>query len=197
MASAATLVGSASSTPTFSGPLYRTSGPYFGAGSFPPASVQVTQVGIITFTGSASGAATISYNVEGVPVSKAVVRQTWDTESIAGSYLGAYAGTWSGCGASRNGYQESIATLVVAQDRGSIQVREDGQGYTCSYSGSYAQSGRLGTILGGGLCSDGVTQTLNATAVQMSPVGIGMNVQFAQPNGCSFSGRLSATRRGS
>ncbi|MEO7742325.1 MAG: hypothetical protein ABIR98_05280 [Usitatibacter sp.] len=179
----------------FSGTLYRTRGPYFG-GAFTPGAVEVTPVGTLTFTASRSSAATLAYSVDGVPVSKSVVRQTWGTENIAGSYLGAFSGTWSNCGAGRDGYQENIATFQVSQDGIAIQIREDGANYTCNYVGSYAQSGRMGTIAGGGICSDGINQTFSASDVQMTRAAIGMQVVFGQAGACRFTGRMGAVRRG-
>ena len=181
---------------TFSGALYRTTGPYFGAGSFPAGSVTVTQVGTLTFSGTATNAATLTYSVDGTSVSKSIQRQTWDTENIAGAYLGATAGTWSGCGAGRDGYQESMSTFLVSQDGSAIQIREDSGGVTCNYSGAYSQSGRMGAIQGGGLCGDGVNQTFAASEVQMTQVSLAMRLNVAQANGCRFTGRLSAVRRG-
>lgn len=183
-------------TSTFSGPLYRTTGPYFGAGSWPANSVQVTQVGTLTFSSTQGNAATLTYTVDGVPVAKSIVRQTWDRENVAGTYLGATAGTWSGCGGGRDGYQESVSTFLVSQDGPAIQMREDSGGVTCNYAGAYSQAGRMGAIQGGGLCGDGVNQTFAATEVQMTPISLAMRLNVAQPNGCRFTGRLSAVRRG-
>ena len=180
----------------FSGPLYRTTGPYFGSGSWPAGSVQATAVGTLTFSSTQPNAATLTYSVDGVTVTKSVVRQTWDMENVAGTYLGATAGTWSGCGAGRDGYQESVSTFLVSQDGAAIQIREDSGGVACNYAGIYSQAGRLGAIQGGGLCGDGVNQTFAASELQMTPISIAMRLNVAQASGCRFSGRLSAVRRG-
>lgn len=181
---------------TFTGALYRTSGPYFGAGSWPANSVQVTQVGTLTFSPSQTNAATLTYSVDGVPVSKSVVRQTWDRENIAGAYLGATAGTWSGCGAGRDGYQESVSSFIVSQDNAVVQIREDSGGVICNYAGAYSQTGRMGAIQGGGLCGDGANQTFAASELQMTPISLAMRLNVAQSTGCRFTGRMSAVRRG-
>jgi hypothetical protein len=195
VASAVTQTGTVNGNPTFSGTLYRTTGPYFG-GAFNPSQVAVTPVGTITFTALGSSTASLAYTVDGVQVAKTVTRQTWENENIAGTYVLASAGTWTNCGAARNGYQEGVAVYTVSQDRASIQVREEGQGYTCNYAGTYAQNGRMGTMNAGGTCSDGITQTFNASNLQVSPVGMGMLATFSQPNGCAFTGRVSGPRRG-
>ena len=181
-------------TSTFSGPLYRTTGPYFGGPFSLP--VTITQVGTLTFTSSQPNAATLTYSVDGVAVTKSIVRQTWDRENIAGNYLGATSGSWSGCGAGRDGYQETVSTFLVSQDGAAVQIREDSGGVTCNYSGTYSQTGRLGAIQGGGLCGDGVNQTLAASEVQTTPISIAMRLNVSQANGCRFTGRISAVRRG-
>lgn len=196
VASAATLQGSGSPTATFSGTLYRTSGPYFGASAFSSGSVQVTPVGTFTFSASQPGAATLSYTVDGVAVTKSVVRQTWDLENLAGTYLGASTGTWSACGAGRDGYVEAVATYTISHDGGVVQIREDGANFTCTYTGNYSQAGRLGAIQGGGICTDGVNQTFSATEIQVSPISIAMRANFTQSGACRFTGRIAAVRRG-
>ena len=59
---------------TFTGPIYKTSGPYFG-GPFDPAQVGLTQVGTGTLSFRHSDSGTFTYTVEGVTGSKAIVRQ--------------------------------------------------------------------------------------------------------------------------
>lgn len=180
---------------TFSGALYRTTGPYFGAAFNGP--VSISQVGTLTFATTQVNSATLTYSVDGVPVTKNIQRQTWDTENIAGTYFGATAGNWLGCGSSRDGYRETASTFVIAQDGSSIQLREEIGGATCSYNGTYSQSGRMGSIQGGGICGDGVNQAFAATEVQMTRISLAMQLNVAQPTGCRFTGRMSAVRRGS
>jgi hypothetical protein len=59
---------------TFTGPIYKTNGPYFG-GPFDPAQVGTTQAGTGTLQFRHSDSGTFSYTVEGVTGSKAIVRQ--------------------------------------------------------------------------------------------------------------------------
>ncbi|HZZ94177.1 MAG TPA: hypothetical protein VFE23_16575 [Usitatibacter sp.] len=197
VASGATQSGGSTSG-TFTGTLYQTTGPYFGAGSFDPASVGVTQVGQMTFNASASSAsaATLTYTVNGTQVSKNVQRQTFAGDNIAGTYLGASMGTWSSCGTPRNGYVESSATFTVTQDGQSVQIREDGSNYTCSYFAAYGASGRLGTLAGNGLCSDGVNFTFTASEVSVGRDALAMRLGLQQVGGCRFDGRMGGMRKG-
>ena len=58
----------------FTGPIYKTSGPYFG-GAFDPSKVGVVQVGTGTISFTDSGHAQFSFTVEGQPVTKSIQRE--------------------------------------------------------------------------------------------------------------------------
>jgi hypothetical protein len=62
---------------TFTGALYRTTGPPFSALTWNPASIGVTQAGSGTFTFPGAGAGVFSYTVNGISQSKAIVRQAF------------------------------------------------------------------------------------------------------------------------
>jgi hypothetical protein len=202
VASSVQLTSSTATTATFTGPLYQTTAPYFG-GAFNEANVTNRQVGTLTFNATGISAATLSYSVDGVNVTKSVTRQTWRAENIAGTYAGGVTGTWSGCGGPRNGYQESFVTLTVSQDNLAINMREDGAGgtggtYTCTYQGNYTQDGRMGSIAGNVLCSDGVNQAFTATEVQGGLQGLSMRLvatPFSTGGTCTFTGRMGGMRR--
>jgi hypothetical protein len=191
-ASGATQVGTSSN---FTGTLYQTTGPYFGAGSF-PGLTSLVSVGTLTFTASGPNAATLTYSVNGVTVTKAITRNTFRTENIAGTYIGGSMGTWSNCGNTRNGYVEAAANYTVSHDGTSVQIREEGSNFQCNYTGAYTQTGRYGVIAGGGLCTDGINQTFTATEVAVSRDALTMKLNVNQIGGCSFAGRLGGMRRG-
>jgi hypothetical protein len=65
------------STSSFTGALYRTTGPAFDAQPWDPSKVTVTQVGTATFTFSDANNGTFSYTVNGVSQSKAITRQVY------------------------------------------------------------------------------------------------------------------------
>lgn len=69
--------GTWTSNTVFTGTLYQTSGPPFNASPFDPNAINVTNVGTATLTFSAAGAGTLQYTVNGVQVSKAIVRQAF------------------------------------------------------------------------------------------------------------------------
>src|SRR5207244_1673527 len=110
----------------------------------------------ITFNFSSVIAGTVSYSVDGVSVSKGITRQTWKTNPVTGSYIGATIGTYSGCPAGINGAAEQPGTFLVAHS-GSVAtiVASYTAGATCTYSGTYQQAGRMGLIDGTVSCNDG------------------------------------------
>ena len=64
---------------TYSGALYRTTGPPFNANPWSPSGVTVTQVGTATFTFADANSGTFAYTVGNVSQSKAITRQVYST----------------------------------------------------------------------------------------------------------------------
>jgi hypothetical protein len=64
---------------TYSGKLYRTTGPAFSASPWNPAQVAVTEVGTATFTFSDASNGTFAYSVDGVSQTKAISRQVFSS----------------------------------------------------------------------------------------------------------------------
>ena len=71
----------------WSGPLYLTAGSYFGA-PWNPGQRATSQVGTVTFTPATAVGGTLTYNVGGIVVTKAITRQTLQTIVIGGGYFG-------------------------------------------------------------------------------------------------------------
>ena len=66
---------------SFTGDLYRTTGPAFNATPFNPAAVGVSQVGSMTISFSEQNAATLSYTMNGATVEKNIQRQVYGARS--------------------------------------------------------------------------------------------------------------------
>jgi hypothetical protein len=179
---------------TFTGPLYQTSGPYFGANSFSANSVTNRQVGSFTFRTPSANNATITYTVDGVTVTKNVERQTFRNQNFGGSYRGAVVGTYAGCAAG-NGAYESPAILTITQNNTAIEIHEAGSGYTCTYIGTYTPSGNSGLANGGGNCSDGIAQTWNTTEMKVGLDFFSAALTARIGSSCVFSGRIGGVRR--
>jgi hypothetical protein len=66
-------------TNTYSGALFRTTGPAFSASPWNPSQVAVTNVGSVTFTFSDANNGTFAYTVNGVSQSKPITRQVFSS----------------------------------------------------------------------------------------------------------------------
>lgn len=192
VASQVDLASSANGVFTYSGVLYRTTGPFFG-GTFNESNVAVTPVGTITFAAAQINQATLTYVAEGVQVSKSLTRQTWRNETLAGQYGGASMGDWSNCGG-RSGHTESFITLTVTHSNNNVTIAEVGAGYNCNYVGTYTQAGRMGTITGTGTCSDNFNPTFTMSEVEVSANALSMRIS-AESAGCRMTGRMGGIRR--
>jgi hypothetical protein len=64
---------------TFTGPLYRTTGPAFSANPWNPMNVAVTEVGTATFSFSSASAGTFNYTLNGITQTKNIVPQVFST----------------------------------------------------------------------------------------------------------------------
>jgi hypothetical protein len=185
---------------TYSGDLFTTTGPPLGT-PFDPNAVVATAVGNFTFRGNADGTASISYTVNGTPVSKDVVRQTWRANAIAATqYYGATSYTRSGCSnPSMNGPQNDRATYTLTITSATFTLFEDnGPEGACSWNGSYTQGGRLGSVSGTVQCEgDPAPIPFTMTDLQVSSQGFSANwtAQEPAPRMCRASGRIGGTRR--
>jgi hypothetical protein len=139
----------------WSGGLYATSGPWFG-GPFNPASVSVRTAGSARFESLSLRTAVFSYTVDGVAVTKTIERQTWTNENYSGNYAGGYSIRASGCNpTSFNGVTEVGGALNVTQNGLSVTMASASNLGTCTFSGTYSQIGKLGSVAGNYACSSG------------------------------------------
>ena len=188
---ASALTPSGGSQNVFTGSLYQTTGPYFGAGSFTPP-IGVTPVGTMTlnFNGTASG--TLSYSVNGVNITKAITRQNWRDNVLTGRYVGGLTANGTSCRTVPDGPIFAFELLNVAQNGTSVTMTVT---YTtspttqssCTFSGTYTPSGRLASINGSWSCSAGNQGTFSMPTVEASangfnPVFIGSD-QYCTYNG--------------
>lgn len=180
----------------FTGPLFQTTGPWFG-GAWNPSSVTYREVGTVTFTMSDIDAARLTYTVDGIGVIKNLTRTTWRVNNLAGIYLGATIGTYAGCtSAGTNGYAEESGVITVNQSATSISFAAVSNGVTCTYSGPYTQGGRMGHAAGSVSCSNGRTGNFEAIEIEGSISGFTARIQ-SSTNVCNnFIGRIGGMRRG-
>jgi hypothetical protein len=180
-----------SNATSFTGTLYQTTGPYFGAAW--TGSAGVNAVGSMTFTFSSANAGTLTYTVNGVPVTKQIQRQTFRPNNIAGNYIGGMTALASSCASSAdNGFALITGLLTVQHGASNPSMRVEfrnnaGVSATCTFTGPYAAAGRLGTITGNFTCTLGSVGTFT-----MSEVDVGTNGFTSKFSGrdqfCTYTG---------
>ncbi len=135
----------------FSGPLYQTTGPYFGAGSFNPASVVATQTGNMTVAFANQYSGSLVYSVGGVTVTKQITRQTFAEQNIAGNYIGGLTAQGTNCHNSPNGPILIFDTLRVTQSGRNLSMlvqftSTTGQSSQCTFAGTLTAQGRVAQV---------------------------------------------------
>jgi hypothetical protein len=191
----------------FSGDLYQTTGPWFG-GPFDPAQVGGNVVGTAMVTFDSPDTATLTYTVSGTPVVKAITRQTFRSNSVAGFYYGGLVAIASQCrAASDNGAVDIVgsvtATHTVSQTTSQASFRVDfvagnGQPATCLFAGTHVPRGRLAYVTNGNFsCVVGNTQA-NQGTFTMTGLDAQRNGFHASFTGadqfCTYSGRFGGPR---
>ena len=174
--------------------LCATTGPWFG-GPFNPDLVTRRQAGTATFTLVDLNQASFSYSVDGVPVLLTLERQTWTHENYTGAYAGGYSIRMSSCApSSLNGTQELFGLLTVSQVGDSVSMTATTTGESCSFSGIYSQTGKLGDVQGTYSCTDGTLGTFEA--FEMTPTLSGFTSGITGQNQfCQWSGYLGGLTR--
>ena len=140
-------------TLTWSGDLYVTSGPWFGTVPFNPALVGSSVVGAMSWSaasvneGEGAFGGTVTYSVNGVVVTKNVVRQTLVLDDYNGTYLGALNGTLTQCSnPAEDNSGTAPATINIVQSGESVTITASGDGVTLTAIGTLTQYGQFGTI---------------------------------------------------
>jgi hypothetical protein len=180
----------------FTGLLYATTGPYFGAATYDPTLVSTTAVGNVSFQASAADQGTITYNVGAVRVTKHIQRQTLTHTFIGGHYRGGLSSSLGGCtDTARNGTTDNFADVDVTQSP-SNQVQLNVQlqtGVSCTLQGMLLQSGKIfapATMTYS--CSNGTNST--ATVYETALTGQGIEGRWIANagGGCTEDAHFSA-----
>jgi hypothetical protein len=196
VASDVSLSSAANGVLTYTGALFRTTGPYFGASTFNEADVNVVPVGTLTFVATELNAATLTYVVSGVTVTKSLTRQTWKAETMAGQFAGGSMVDWSNC-TFASGHTEAFAGFTVTHSATNVvSILEAGaSGYTCNYNGNYTQTGRLGRFTGSGTCSDGFNPgTVTLSEIYVNASSLSFRIEAVAGN-CRMTGKMGGVRR--
>jgi hypothetical protein len=179
----------------WSGPLFLTSGSWFGA-PWNPAQRTTTQVGSVTFTPLSVTAGTLAYNVGTINVTKSITRQTLKTIAVGGGYLGGIYGDVFNCqNPLLNQTYRAFADFAVIQNtNGQLQIDFAVQGGgTCSMRGASIQQGQLFRIPNAAYtCTNGLSTTANVTHIKATMQGFEGQWVAAVNFGCTEEGYWSA-----
>lgn len=179
--------------PHFQGELYKTRGSWQG-GPFDPASFSGAKVGEITLTPLSNAALRIEYSVNGVPISKNVVRQTWRYANIASNYVGAISAlTRTDNGGVVREITAANFALYIDESFAFMKVDDDRQ-VRCDYRGAYTQAGRLGAFSGTFTCGDGRAGPFAIEELEVTNHGISGKIRSTWTAGSMF-GRFGGPRR--
>jgi hypothetical protein len=186
----------------FNGPLYATTGSYYGS-AWVTGDLTQTAVGSASFQPTSPYTANLIYTVTtpaalSATVTKAIQRQSLTQITVGGTYVGAQSGAYAGGNCGKAGAYSDFYGLAVTQntDRTVSLVFSYNSGLTCTLSGTLTQFGKLYTIPASTYrCSDGVNT--NASIGELAATNLGIEGRFSAPNvggGCSeaatFSGVL-------
>lgn len=180
---------------SFTGGLYETAGPYFG-GPFNSSAVNNNQVGSAALAFSNATQGTLTYSVNGVNVTKAIQRQTFRANLIGGGYIGAAVGRATGCGSSSGSYDLAAQFFLTMTDSSLSVTMQLSNGRSCSFSGAYTQTGRMGNVSGTVSCDFGALRgTFEASQMESSEDGFLLKYRTDFGGGCTEYGRFGGLRR--
>jgi hypothetical protein len=175
----------------WTGDLYTTTGPWFGTVPYNPATVTVRKVGTVTWTGTSIATGVLSYTVDGVVVSKNAIRQTLVAENYSGHFGGGIHETDTGCAnPAFNGTVENIGVLNVVQNGTAVTMTAVSPNGSCAYSGTLAQYGQMGDVVGIFSCSGGNSGSFHIFEFQVTEHSIigRFAASTTNPAGCQASG---------
>lgn len=187
----------------FAGDLYETTGPWFG-GPWDPAQASGQVVGTASLSFTSPDIATLTYTVNGTAVLKAIVRQTFRANSVAGQYAGGLVAIASNCRtASDNGRVDILGSVTATHSGNNVAFQVDfvaGSGFsaTCLFSGTHQPRGRLGNVAAGNFSCVVGGQQANSGTFTMTAVDAQRNGFHAAFSGadqfCTYNGRFGGTR---
>jgi hypothetical protein len=176
----------------WSGDLYTTTGPWFGTVPYNPALFTGRKVGTMMWTPATVTTGTLSYTVDGVAVTKSVIRQTLVNENYNGHFGGGIHEVVTSCAnPAFDGTFEKIGILNIVQNGTAITLTAvPASGPSCTYTGTLSQFGQMGDIVGTYGCADGTVGTFHIVELQVTIVSV--NGRFAAatsaPAGCQSTG---------
>ena len=185
----------------YSGNVYATQGTYWANPWNPADHPDAQSVGTASFQPDALNAyqATLVYAVNGAgSVTKHIVRQSLRQITIAGTYLGAQVGGYTGTGCTASGSYSDRYALSVTQSTTSAALTFDyDSGAVCTITGALNQNGQLYDMPNASyVCTGTLAFTTTAAVYELKATAQGFEGRLSAnlPSGCqenaSFAGVL-------
>ena len=182
--------------PLFSGTLYRAEGPWHGA-PHDPTKFKPTAVGTIDLELLGKSSMRVHTRIDGVRDTREVVRQTWDQELLAGSYVAQFVLRLTTPTGQLIGTRDDGADVLVSfiQEEGFMRTDLRGGG-RCEYRGPHSQAGKLLTFSGTFSCDSGDARsgTFEMRDVEVTENGFTAQLRTTSAN-VSQNGRVGSVRR--
>lgn len=188
--------GDKAATLAWSGDLAANSGTWFGASNWTGATA--TKVGTMNWSPANLTSGTLSYTVNGMQVTKQVVREFIVTDDFSGTFVGGIHDTVTGCtDPSKNIDLDDFATITIAQTGPNVSLSLTSQmGLSCTFHGPLTQAGRFGGSNGTFVCN-GKTTNGNLVGVAVGIDSIVAHFNDNDPsNGCASTGYFAGARHG-
>ena len=182
----------------WSGDLYETTGPSFGAAFFNQNAVVYRKVGTMTWTATSVTTGQLRYDVDGVSVVKNMARQFVVYDDFSGHFFGGVHQTVAGCAnPAFNGTSEPVGTLNITQNGQAITITNNPtSGAVCTFSGTLSQLGQMGAVQGTYTCNTADTGTFQIFEMQVNPNAVSGRFSLVSGNvaGCQASGYFGGMR---
>jgi len=184
---------------TWTGDLIATTGPWFGTVPFDPNMVTRRKAGTMTWVAGGVTSGTLTYVVDGVQVTKNVVRQLIAVDDYTGTYLGAVHFNSSACTNPANNGSGEIPNITITVTENvpssSIGVVFSQSGQTITMTGTLTQDGQFGSLTGtfADFTGDSGTASASALNVQVNSLA-GTFVQDSIVHGCHTVGYFAGMR---
>ncbi|HET7442105.1 MAG TPA: hypothetical protein VFJ47_12445, partial [Terriglobales bacterium] len=139
--------------------------------------------------------ATVTYSVNGVVVTKAIQRQTLAFDNFGGTYQGMFKQVMTCTDPTQNGTFDVPVMVNIAHAGGAaFTLIWTGQAATCTFTGTYGQSGRMGSVPTQSYsCTDGTAGTFQLFEMYVNVTGFSSRGTF-QDQSCSATFHLGGVR---
>jgi len=185
---------------TFRGDLLMVgTGTFFGAPWTGIGNVQ--NVGTMSFVFASATTGTMTYTVNGTTVTKSIVRQSWHSDDLSGTYMGGVTGFGSTCGST--GRVRVAGALVVTHTPPAIAMaltfNVAPNSGVCSYQGTYSQTGSVGSIGAGSYHCDvngvanAVTGSFTVDEIRATRNGWLGRITVVSPQ-CNYAGYIGGVK---